>query len=81
MALRANGVAARRAVGSLGDDDRYAGLAEACVSLADQVDADPASPSLWREYLKVLRDVLEAGYDADDALADLLDDFQAQMGD
>lgn len=69
--------AAERAVSVLGDEPRYAGLREAALRLAVVVEENDGNASLWREYMNVLRDVLEASYDGDDDFADAVDDLLA----
>lgn len=75
-----NRKAAERAVELLGDEPRYAGLREAALRLADVVDENPGNASLWREYLNVLRDILEASFDGDDSFEAFMDSL-AEMGD
>lgn len=73
--------AAERAVSVLGDEPRYAGLVESALRLAEVVEANDGNASLWREYLNVLRDVLEASYDGSDDFADAVDDLLAEARD
>ena len=73
--------AAERAVSVLGDEPRFAGLRASALRLADVVDANDGNASLWREFINVLRDVLEASDVADDDFADAVGDLLAEVRD